>query len=422
MPNCSRYQRRTGPTALQMRLRRFATRDDGSIAVLSVFVFFAMLLVGGLAIDMTRHENERIRMQNTADRAVLAATMQRENAAGATPQQIVASYFAAEGLSAQLAGNISVVDDPDAGRTVTVAPVGTVPTLFMSLLGIDDFAVTTPAQAAEALGARTRVELVMVLDVSGSMGSDDKISSMRTAAASLVSTLLADATDDEVAITIVPYSTWVLPPAGFLNGFSNVSGSSGACNDWTQWNVITNSLSQATARRSCSTDAWRTVRPFVRDPVEAALRIQNLRASGTTSIDLGVRYGSLFFDPSLQPVISQLIVNGTVDPVFEGRPFDWDEPNVVRAMILLTDGQNCCGARYSNAQQDANAIAVCTELKGMGILVYSIAFQAPSAGASLMQACASSPSHYFNADTSELISVFQGIGANIQTQALRLTF
>jgi hypothetical protein len=346
--------------------------------------------------------------------------MLRENASGATPEQIVNAYFAAEGLTAQLDGRVDVVDDPETGRTVTVAPAATVPSLFMNILGVDDFAVVTPARATEAVGGATQVELVMVLDVSGSMNGQGKIGAMRDAAAQLTETLLTDNEDGDVAITIVPYDSWVLPPAALLNSFTNVSGS-GACNDWSVWNIITGTLNQATTRQNCNADHWAQITPYENSLADATAAIEDLRARGTTSIDLGLRYGASFFDPSLQPAISALIANGDVDPMFEGRPYDWDEPNVVRAMILLTDGQNCCGSRYSNLVQDLNTLAVCTELKLRNILVYSIAFQAPTAGATLMQACASSPSHYFNASVEEIISVFEGIASNIQTQALRLT-
>ncbi len=115
--------------------RRFARHDEGTFTVFSLFVFVAMLLVGGLAIDLMRHENERLRMQGVADRAVLAATMLRDNVSGATPEQILNAYFAAEGLQAQLGGRFSVVEDEETGRTVTVAPAATVPSLFMRLLG-----------------------------------------------------------------------------------------------------------------------------------------------------------------------------------------------------------------------------------------------------------------------------------------------
>ncbi|WP_417598848.1 pilus assembly protein TadG-related protein [Pararhodobacter oceanensis] len=401
-------------------LRRFQTDQSGSMAVFAVFVFFAMLLMGGLAVDMMRHENERIRMQNTADRAVLAATMLRENVSEATPEQIVNSYFAAEGLTAQLDNRVIVEGDAESGRSVTVVPAGSVPTLFMHMLGIDEFDMATPARATEALAGQAQIELVMVLDVSGSMGSSNKIGTMRNAANDLATSLLTDNEDGDVAITIVPYDSWVLPPTGFLNSFSNVTGS-GACNDWAVWNVITDSLNLATHRQSCDNSLWAQVRPFQNTVAATTSAINGLTSRGVTSIDLGVRYGALFFDPAIRPAISALVDSGDVDPMFAERPYGWNESNVVRALVLLTDGQNCCGSRYSTLVQDANTLAVCTELKARGVLVYSIAFQAPTAGATLMQGCASSPSHYFNASTSELIAVFQGIASNIQTQALRLT-
>lgn len=398
----------------------FLRDQQGTFAVFSLFVFLSMILVAGLAIDLMRHETVRLRMQGVTDRAVLAATSLRQSPNSGTPEQILTAYFAAEGLSDQLGNQYSIVDDPEEGRSITVVPTATVPSLFMRLLGINSFAVATPASAQESVGNRVRVELVMVLDVSGSMGSGNKIGTMREAAAQLANTLLADNNDGAVAISLVPYDTWVLPPAGFLNSFTNISGS-GACNDWTVWNIITNTLSQATERRSCSSATWRTVRPYQHDAAITVGHINALVAANTTSIDLGVRWGALHFDPSMQPAISDLITNGAVSPVFQGRPFDWDEPDLVRAMILLTDGQNCCGSRYSRAQQDLNTIAVCTELKARDVIIYSIAFQAPAGGAALMQACASSPSHYFNANVNELVAVFEAIGNNVQTQALRLT-
>ena len=374
--------------ASRRALGRFGQDQRGTFAVFSLFVFLAMILVAGLAIDLMRHETVRLRMQGVTDRAVLAATSLRETPSSATAEQILTAYFAAEGLSAQLGDQYSITDDPDEGRSIRVVPTATVPSLFMRLVGIDSFAVATPAAAQEAVGSRTRVELVMVLDVSGSMNGQGKIGAMRDAAAQLAYTLLADNDDGAMAITLVPYDTWVLPPAGFLNSFTNITGT-GACNDWTVWNIVTNTLSQATERRNCNTSVWAQVSPYHDDATEAIAAINGLVARGTTSIDLGVRWGAMYFDPSIRPAISDLITNGTVDPVFQGRPLDWDEPDMVRAMILLTDGQNCCGERYGTAMQYLNTIATCTELKLRGVTIYSIAFQAPTSGALLMQACAS---------------------------------
>lgn len=404
----------------RQNLARFLRREDGTMAVLAVFVFVAMLLLAGLAVDMMRYENERLRMQNTADRAVLAATMLRANPSNASPEQILRAYFAAEGLSDQLGDNLSVVQNNEDGRVVMVAPAARVPSLFMRLLGVNDFAVATPSRAAEMIRGGPDLEIVLVLDVSGSMAGS-RIAAMRTAATQLATELLDSATEvGKVAITLVPYDTYVLPPTGFLNHFANVSGS-GACNDWSTWTSVTNTLNQATSRLSCDTSAWRTTRPFLSASATAATHIGNLVASSTTSIDLGIRQGAMYFDPSIRPAITELIANGQIDRAFAGRPHDWGAPGVVRAMVLLTDGENCCGARFSTNQQDTNAVNVCNALKDQGVLIYAIAFEAPARGVTLMQNCASSPSHYFNASVSQIIDVFRGISASIQTQALRLT-
>lgn len=414
-------QARAPRQCLQRGFLGFARAEDGTMAVFSLFVFVAMILFGGLAVDMMRYENERIRLQGTADRAVLAATMLRENVSGATPEQILRAYFAADGYSELLGNNFSIVDDPQEGRIVTAFPRARIPSAFMSLAGVESLDMITPSRAAETFQGGPDVELVMVLDVSGSMNGQGKIDAMRDAAVELTTSLLNDAEEvGDVGITLVPYDTWVLPPAGFLNHFSNAAGS-GACNDWLLWTQIVGSLNLRTNRANCNTASWRTVRPYVSDPDLATRYINDLRASGSTSIDLGIRYGALFFDPTIRPAISELIANHEINPAFEGRPYDWDAPNVVRALILLTDGQNCCGERYPELVQNLNAESVCDSLKDQGVLIYAIAYQAPSSGAALMQNCASSPSHYFNTSADGIIDVFRGITASIQTQALRLT-
>jgi len=412
----------------------FARSESGTMVVLSLFVFVAMLLVAGIAIDMMRHENERVRMQGAADRAVIAATMLRPTPGNPTPQQILTAYMTAEGLGAHVEGRIQVTDDPATGRTVTVVPAGTMPTLFMRMLGIDALPLASLAQANEAMGGAPDVEMVMVLDVSGSMGSAPgggprRIERMRQAASNLADQLMRDQPLGRVAITLVPYDSWVLPSTGFLNFFNNQSGS-GACMDFEDYDLITDTFNRRIYRSSCPTNNWRQVRPFLHDAATARAVINDLRHSGNTSTDLGVRVGAMFFDPTINPAITQLIANGSVDPIFADRPFAWDRPDTLRVMLLLTDGESWAhGARRlgtsglanRNRQIDANTIATCIALRERGVTIYAVAFEAPIRGVSLMQQCASSENHFFNTSGAGLGAVFEGIGNHIQTQALRLT-
>lgn len=411
-------------TAASPRRPGFARREDGSMTIFAIFVFVAMLLVAGVAVDTMRVEHERVRMQGATDRAVLAATMLRENVSGATPEQIAEAYMTAEGLEAQLDGRVAVRPF-EGGREVTLTPAATMPTGFMRLVGVDSLPVVTRAQAVEAVGSM-RFEVVLVLDVTGSMGTMTangltRIENLRAAASDLVEQLLRDRAPGEVALTIVPYAEHVLPPAGFLNHMTNVEAGAGACPDFNNWDAVRNSRAQAAIRRNCPTQAWRTVRPMMHDADAAIAVIEGLQASGTTSIDLGVRFGAMFFDPSINPAIAEMASNAAIHEEYANYPLDWNEPGVVRAMILMTDGENCCGGRFAVPVQDEHTRSTCAALRSEGVTIYTVAFEAPQAGIDLMQACATSPNHFFNTSGAGIADAFAAVATHIQTQALRLT-
>lgn len=61
-------------------------RTEGTMTIFGLFVFLMMFLVAGIAVDVMRIEHERVRMQGATDRAVLSATMMRENVSNATPE------------------------------------------------------------------------------------------------------------------------------------------------------------------------------------------------------------------------------------------------------------------------------------------------------------------------------------------------
>lgn len=395
-------------------LRRFVQRETGSMALFSLFIFLSMLFMAGLAIDLMRHENERLRLQGTADRAVLAAALMGEDDDGPTPEQIARAYFAAEGFGPQLGENIAIDPIGSTGRRVTVYPAARVGTLFSQLIGIDSFDMVTPSRAEEIGGSDgpVEIEMVLVLDTSGSMNSQGKIDALRTAANQLASDILTTPGTAQNAITLVPYHSAVLPPAGWLNAYTNTVGS-GPCNDWYSWTQVTNTPSQYTERFNCATNDWRTIRPYLDDPAVAQGYINQLLASGGTRIDTAVRWGATFFDPTVQPMLNTMIMQGLVNSAFTNRPYPWEQTGVMRAMVLLTDG--------INGGSDPDTISTCNALKAQGVTIYTVAFQAPSQGVSLMQSCASAASHFYNADVSEISAAFQGIVASIQAQALRLT-
>ena len=78
------------------------------------------------------------------------------------------------------------------------------------------------------------------------------------------------------------------------------------------------------------------------------------------------------------------------------------------------------GTSTSTPEMDAEVQQICNATKTQGILIYGIAFSAPTRGITTVRNCASSTGHFFNStSTSALNAAFQAIATNI-TQ-LRLT-
>ncbi|MCC1482313.1 pilus assembly protein TadG-related protein [Roseibaca sp. Y0-43] len=497
----------------------FARAQDGAIIVLGLIIFVMMLMVSGLAVDVMRYENERVRLQGTSDRAVLAATSLMNNNTTLTPVELAQAYFDAEGLGQYSQGRISVTDTPETGRVVRVTPEAPMETMFLRMSGVDQLAMSAPAAAVEGRGGPTKLEIVMVLDASGSMGSmtstgNTRLEEMKLAAKSFANQILTTSDPDLVSISLVTYDSWVLPTPGMLNHMLRVDGT-GACMEFDDWadvragngppapsngngwgvggtpppfqdggspgnsgnngngnsngigvgvsvggvgvsvgvggsngngstngngwgvggtpppfqngastepyaSVGQNSRNAEATRVNCPTNAAYEVRPMVNDLTAFEGYVDAITTRGTTSIDLGARFGAMLLDPDMRPFIDALVDAGQLPESMRGRPFDWDEPNVARVMVLLTDGQNCCGARFNRDTQDDNTLAVCEGLRANDVTVYTVSFEAPQGGIDLLAECASSPGHFFNTGGEELIASFDAIATHVQVQALRL--
>jgi len=421
--------------------RRFRQDEGGAVIILGVLFFVAMLMVVGVAVDMMRYENERVRVQGAADRAVLAATMLRDNDQGLTPEDIVRIYFEAEGLGHILPEDAITIVPTETGRRVTIEPQARFSTTFLRWHDVNARSLEMPilSEAVEGIATVT-LEIVLVLDVSGSMMDFNRMENLRAAAIDFVNDVLADNDDGRVAVTIVPYSTEVILPASTLNFFTNLgpplSGNwtNAFCIDFATWTSVTDSINTPMFRRNCDLNSNTSylitgmpVRPYFHRASDAVAYINTLGPNWGTSIDLGLRVGAMFFDPSIRPIISHLISNNEIDPVFDGRPLDWNAPASYRALVLMTDGENCCfhighpATRKPTVEiQDADTVAICNALKAEGVIIYGVAFEAPPGGEALMAACASSAGHYFNSSGQGVINAFRQIATHIQTQRLRL--
>ena len=68
---------------------------------------------------------------------------------------------------------------------------------------------------------------------------------------------------------------------------------------------------------------------------------------------------------------------------------------------------------------DNRLLALCDRVKEQGVVIYTVAFEAPVAGRNLVRQCASSNNHAFDVDGLEIRSAFSSIATSIRK--LRLT-
>lgn len=364
------------------RVRRFQGDERGSMILFGLFILILMLWAGGMGVDLMRLENQRTTLQNTLDRAVLAAADldQTEDA-----RLVVEDYFEKAGLAAYL-DTVTVETTGAAFKRVSATASADVNTLFMNMLGVDRINAGGAATAEEGI---SELEISLVLDVSGSMGEQSasgntKLKDMQDAAKEFSWSMLCNPHSalgngncsiepGSVSINLVPYSEQVSAGEPLLQAINdpdlsrfNISEEHfvSSCLTFDQEDFGTRLLSvsddvkrtghfdpwrfsyYAPGSWTCRNESWRDIRPYVGHHSNLNYQINNLRAGGNTSIDLGMKWGTALLDPAMRPAIQSMTVlertggATATEPDMTGRPFDYIRDTSSKVVVLMTDGMN----------------------------------------------------------------------------------
>jgi hypothetical protein len=385
-----------------------------------------------------------------------------------------------------------------------------------------------------------------------------KIAALRTAAANFVATVRANDTQNRTSISIVPYNAQVNMGATLMNQYNVVHRHTQPNRDCLELPLSAFSslaipptmplpqfayadIINGTWRNNgpvsytdpsaipdfntmrCISNQANIMRPPGQNVATLQSQINGLSANGNTSITLGMKWGMAMLDPASRPIITNLIAQGAVPATLAGRPFDYTDPETLKFVILMTDGEhvahditndayktgispvyrstgdgqysvfhagragpakfwvphlsmwqataynsgsgvtqqtwqglwinlrasyvawnfyaralgtdsttrnatynttlNLIRSEYQSASQmDTTLQQTCSLAKAQRVIVYGIAFQAPSSGQTQIRNCASGPNYYFNATGSpglDISTAFSIIANNI-TQ-LKLT-
>lgn len=352
----------------------FFRSEDGSLIIFGLMIFVMIMIVGGMGVDFMRHETQRVRLQATLDRAVLAAASMSQPL---EPEDVVMDYFDRAGLGDYITRDDIHATSNVVSRTVEASAVMPVPSFFMNLIGINELDAPATGTAGQSAG---KAEISLVLDISGSMGRwsnsghDYKLDILKDAAKKFVNIVMCDPSDPtnttdcivrngQISMSVVPYAHEVSIGPDLAAAF-NVTDehANSACVDFSDADFQTTAISDETVlqragwydRKSsaydsfhssradddCRTDNMRKVLAIEDDAQTLRDKIDALWASGTTSSDIGMKWGAALLDPAMQPVTQTLYDGGNVSEAVKDRPFAWSEGSVEKVIVLMTDGQN----------------------------------------------------------------------------------
>ncbi len=453
--------------------RRFSKEEDGVMTYFAFFMLFIMLLVGGIGVDLMQNEMQRTKLQATVDRAVLAAADLDQEL---TPQAVVNDYFDKAGLSDYLSA-VSV-DEGLNYRIVQAQASTTSKTRFMKFMGVDELPVPAIGTAEERMA---NVEISMVLDISGSMGNNNKMPNMQDAAEVFIDTVLTEANEDLISINLVPYTAQVNAGETIFDMVANAQHPYSHCIDFEEedfdatsldfdmsyehmqhfeagWGWNGSNAENAIGNPGCPKRDYEEIVAYSQNATMLKNTVNSYSARANTSIHIGMKWGVAMLDPSFRPITQELNLNLEADAEFANRPVAYNDSETLKTVILMTDGENVPTYRiqpwyyangnhwyhwsryplfwylnnyvwgswdnwryekYSASEADTMLDNICEAAKTQGIVVWSIGFEVTDHSANVMRNCASTPSHFFRVEGVEISEAFEAIAKQINQ--LRLT-
>ena len=450
-------------------VRRFLDDRSGGVAMIVGMSLFVLAGALGVAVDSARGYSAKSKLQDAVDAAALAgAKAYSQGLTGGedeTPKAFASTearmFFDANYASDFMGGVIADFDAQvdEASESIVVKAEATIPTSFMQIFGIHEVTVTGEAQV---IAAQTSLELALVVDVTGSMNwtdsnGDVKIDSLEAAGLKLLDTLYSEETSlPGVYLSLVPYRaavnighrpSWLTgynasqfsphgwrgcvlarsapqdqnddPPSGSTNRFEAYLWPSSQYGFWASYFFGPYDPNQV-----CPTNE---VIPLTdqRDTIEAGIRALDAQSGGGTQTSQGLVWGWRTISPQWQGRWKGATPNS--------MPLDSDEPNLIKAIVFMTDGIADIGwelmaygflsegrlgtTNEAAAEGEINSrlSTICQAIKDQGIQIFSVMFAVTDPTIeSTYRDCASDPSSFFNSPTGdELESAFEAIGRKL---------
>lgn len=446
-------------SAGRQRLGDFVRDTAGDVAILFGLMTMAMFMLIGAAVDIGRWLNARDQTIAAIDAAVLAAGRALQTNGGNQADAVaVAQVYYQQATKSRLvvkndSVSFSVVDN---GTAVQATGNAEINTPFMRLAGINELPLlkNTGAENSKSVlavggNAELNLEIGMMLDVSGSMGTGTKLQDMKDAAADLVDIVVwQDQSKFKSRVSVIPFSGDVRPPAaqgliGALLGLvtpalnaswpatrtlSGKTYTKTACvgermtsDRYTDVKPVTGNFLTPTYTRggACAIDASGAVVPLSSDKTALKAKINSLVAQGGTAGHVGTAWAYYMLSPKWSSLVSSA-----------STPVAFNTANTKKIAILMTDGEynytydskgfptDASGNNGNGQSSAAQAVAVCQQMKNNGIEVYTVGFDlgGNQTAINTLNTCATDSTKAYNADNGEqLKAAFRDIALKVSS-------
>lgn len=392
----------------------------GNFGMMTALVFPVMLAAGGVAIDLTTMVMKKAELQDAADAAALAAASALANdGKSISDAKVIALSF----LKMQMSG-ATEVEDTKPGTEGTNGENGEGEGVkeydFDASTVVD---ITETALLGNGKSFKVNVSTSYEMKFNPFTRLLGQTKTTMNAASSAES-----ATESKNALSMF----LVLDKSGSMAWITNEKDASVySCINWTEWNWGRN----VNPTSPCYVSKMAALKLAV-----ASLFTQFKAADPTnTFVRTGaIAYDSVSYTPSALAwgstnalnYVNQLDANGgTASGAAMKTAYnrlkaasdntahkDKNGQVPTKYIVLMTDGDN------NNTADDTSTKATCTAAKDDGMEVYTVAFMAPTRGQNLLKECASSTSHYFQAENmAALVAAFKVIGERTSAVVSRLT-
>ncbi|MEA2903167.1 MAG: hypothetical protein QOI12_554 [Alphaproteobacteria bacterium] len=418
-----------------MLFARFFKDCKAGVAPLLALGIVPLVGCVGAAVDYSRANAVRTAMQSALDSTALMLSKDAQTLNGVQLNSKATAYFTAM-FSRPEASNVQVTpqfSNPQQGSfALGVTGTARINTMFWRLIGQPQIDLTA---YGEVIWGIKKLNLALALDNTGSMASSGKMTALKLAAHSLLTTLkTAEKTPGDIKVSIVPFATDVNVGTGNVNA---------SWIDWTDWNEVNGSCSSNsyTTKTTCESHnkTWthhnhNTWNGCVNDR-DQNNDVSNSAAVAGSSATMYRAHQAAACPASMMPLsYDWTALNSKVDAmtptgntnVTIGMQMAWQTlspvapfsapspaPDLDKVLILLTDGDNTQN-RWSSTQSviDARTQKVCDNAKADNIKVYTV--RVINGNASLLQSCATKPEMYYDVQqASQLNSVFSSIAQKL---------